>query len=171
MSHALTTSAPNGSVPAQSIPSVPWRDPHGVSPAELAGHIARLEQACLDHPRSADLRTCLGMAYAMNYEVYKSMDALEAAAGLDPQHFWAQMKLAELQYRLRALDRAEEETRKALDLASTPWQFSVAKKQLLDVREMRRASIRNVSWTKSLKAPTLVLSAMILVLFIAMAWK
>ena len=26
-----------------------------------------------------DLHTCLGMAYAMNFEVYKSMDALEEA--------------------------------------------------------------------------------------------
>ena len=50
------------------------------------------------------------MAYAMNYEVYKSMDALEHAVAAEPDHFWAQMKLAELHYRLRALECAEEET-------------------------------------------------------------
>ncbi len=49
------------------------------------------------------MRTCLGMAYAMNYDVYKSMDALEDAVELDPQHFFAQLKYAELHYRLRAL--------------------------------------------------------------------
>ena len=54
------------------------------------------------NPRIADLRTCLGMAYAMNFEAYKSMDALEEAVAAEPQHFFAQMKLAELQYRLRA---------------------------------------------------------------------
>ena len=70
MSQALATS------PAQRpVPAVPWRDPHTVSPAELSRHIQRLEQACLDNPRSADLRTCLGMAYAVNYEVYKSIGA------------------------------------------------------------------------------------------------
>ena len=47
------------------------------------------------------------MAYAMNYEVYKSMDALEAAVALEPDHFFAQLKYAELYYRLRALIRAE----------------------------------------------------------------
>ena len=58
------------------------------------------------------------MAYAMNYEVYKSMDALELAVQLEPDHFFAQFKYAELQYRLRALIKAEKETLKALDLAS-----------------------------------------------------
>ena len=48
------------------------------------------------------------MAYAMNFEVYKSMDALETAVGLDDTHFFAQMKYSELLYRLRALERAEE---------------------------------------------------------------
>ena len=53
------------------------------------------------------------MAHAVNYDVYKSMDALEDARAVDPDNFWAQLKYAELHYRLRALNRAEEETRKA----------------------------------------------------------
>ena len=65
--------------PSDPDSAVPWRDPHSVSPAELKEYIGFLEKACEEHPRSADLRTCLGMAYAMNYDVYKSMDALEAA--------------------------------------------------------------------------------------------
>ena len=92
MSTALaTTDAPVVTTGA-SLPSVPWRDPHTVSPEDLSASIQRLEQACLAEPRSADLRTCLGMAYAMNYEVDKSMDALEAAVALDPDNFWAQLK-------------------------------------------------------------------------------
>ena len=67
-----------------TLPPVPWRDPHTVSPADLSAYIQKLEQACLDNPRSADLRTCLGMAYAVNYDVYKSMDALEEATAIDP---------------------------------------------------------------------------------------
>src|SRR5216110_495098 len=101
----------------QAIPPVPWRDPQTVPPEELHGYIATLEAACLENPRSADLRTCLGMAYAVNYDVYKSMDALEAATRLDPTHFWAQLKYGELQYRLRALVVAERETARAVELA------------------------------------------------------
>src|SRR6266436_211515 len=91
-----------GSAPARILP-IPWRDPQSVSKQELAAHIGSLEKACTENPRSADLRTCLGMAYAMNFEVYKSMDTLETAVNLDETHFFAQMKLSELFYRLRAL--------------------------------------------------------------------
>src|SRR5437773_4547238 len=96
------------------LPLIPWRDPHRVSPEDLTAYIRELEDACLQHPRSADLRTCLGVAHAVNYDVYKSMDALEEAIELEPRHFWAQVKYAELHYRLRALAKAEEETGKAI---------------------------------------------------------
>jgi tetratricopeptide (TPR) repeat protein len=168
MSSALAT-IPSGQL--QQIPVVPWRDPQTVSPVELAGHIARLEQACAVQPASADLRTCLGMAYAMNYDVYKSMDALEAATSIDPEHFWAQMKYGELHYRLRALNRAEEETRKAVDLARNPWELSVARKQLQEIRKLSRDSTRNIEWKGSLARPALVFSFLVMALFAAMLWR
>ena len=77
-----TTQALAGGASPPLFPIVPWRDPHTVSPAELSAHIQRLEHACLANPRSADLRTCLGMAYAVNFDVYKSMDALEEATAI-----------------------------------------------------------------------------------------
>src|SRR5690349_6251558 len=94
---------------ASSLPSVPWRDPHDIAPGELTAYIHRLEQACLEHPNSADVRTCLGMAHAINYDIDKSMSALEEARAVEPENFWAQLKYAELHYRLRILDAAEAE--------------------------------------------------------------
>jgi hypothetical protein len=154
----------------QSIPPVPWRDPQSVSPEDIRGYIQTLEAACLESPQSADLRTCLGMAYAVNYDVYKSMDALEAATTLDPTHFWAQLKFAELQYRLRALAVAEKETLKAVDLAQNTWQLSLARRQLQEIRALNRASTRNVTWDKPLTIPALVLSAMVVLMFVVMTW-
>jgi len=154
----------------QSIPPVPWRDPQSVSPEDIRGYIQTLEAACLESPQSADLRTCLGMAYAVNYDVYKSMDALEAATTLDPTHFWAQLKFAELQYRLRALVLAEKETLKAVDLAQNTWQLSLARRQLQEIRALNRASTRNVTWDKPLTIPALVLSAMVVLMFVMMTW-
>jgi len=154
----------------QSIPPVPWRDPQSVSPEDIRGYIQTLEAACLEHPRSAELRTCLGMAYAVNYDVYKSMDALEAATTLDPTHFWAQLKFAELQYRLRALVLAEKETLRAVDLAQNTWQLSLARRQLQEIRALNRASTRNVTWDKPLTIPALVLSAMVVLMFVMMTW-
>jgi hypothetical protein len=111
------------------------------------------------------------MAHAMNYDVYKSMDALEEARSIDGTNFWAQMKYAELLYRLRALNRAEEETQNAIALAENPWQLGVARRQSQEIRRLRRESVRNVSWDKPLMTPALVFSAMILVMFATMLWK
>ena len=167
MSTALVSTASQG----RQFPMIPWRDPQSVSPEELSEYIQRLETACQYDPRSADLRTCLGIAYAVNYEVYKSMDALEAATAIDPTHFWAQLKYGELHYRLRALIRAEEETLKAVEVAQNSVQLSLARKQLQKVRELNRASIRNVTWDKPLTKPALVFAGMMLVLFLVMVWK
>ncbi len=151
-----------------SIPPVPWRDPQTVAPEALAGYIRTLEAACLESPRSADLRTCLGMAYAMNYDVYKSLDALTTATTIDPTHFWAQLKFAELQFRLRALVVAEQETLKAVELAQNTWQLSLARRQLQEIRSLSRASTRNITWDKPLTIPAAVLSAVAALAFVGM---
>jgi tetratricopeptide (TPR) repeat protein len=157
--------------PVHVLP-VPWRDPHTVSPAELRDYIAYLEKACEDNPKSPDLRTCLGMAYAMNYEAYKSMDALEAAVRLDETHFFAQLKYSELLYRLRALERAEKETLKALSLAGNGWEMSLARNQLQEIRRLRREGSQKPEWNKPLKTPALALMAMMVVLCLVMViWK
>ena len=153
-----------------ALPPVPWRDLYGVSPTDLAAYIQQLEAACAANPASADLRTCLGMAHAVNFDVYKSMDALEDARVVDPENFWAQLKYAELHYRLRALNRAEEETRRAADLAANAFQLALARKQMKDIRDLKHSCIRNVEWTKSLGPPALTLAGMLLVVFVAMMW-
>ena len=107
MSNALVLSHTSVIGADIALPPVPWRDPHTVSPAELSTYIQSLEQACLNNPQSADLRTCLGMAYAVNLDVDKSMEALETATSIDPENFWAQFKYAELQC-FRTLANAED---------------------------------------------------------------
>ena len=156
-----------GAAPVRILP-VPWRDPQSVSKEELEIHIGSLEKACQDNPRSADLRTCLGMAYAMNYDVYKSMDALETAVNLDETHFFAQLKLSELFYRLRALPKAEEETLKAVNLAQNGWELSLARKQLQEIRRLIREGTQKPAWAKSLKMPALALVAMVIVFSLVM---
>ena len=161
----------NAGVPVHILP-VPWRDPQTVSRAELRQYISALERACEENPQSADLRTCLGMAYAMNYAVYKSMDALECAIKMDETHFFAQLKYSELLFRLRALPRAEDETLKALNLAQNGWELSLAKKQLQEIRRLIREGTQKPEWNKPLKTPTLTLLALMAVLsLIVVIWK
>jgi len=166
----LTTTAEAPS-PQSSLPAVPWRDPHSVPREELLAYIERLECACLDYPESANLRVCLGMAHAMNYDVYKSMDALEEARSIEPSSFWAQMKYAELHYRLRTTVRAEQETLKAIELAENPWQLGLARRQLQEIRKFVREGARNVSFDKPLTRPALALAAMLAALFVVMLWQ
>ena len=155
----------------QRIPVVPWRDPHTVSPESLAAHIGSLKAACEAEPSSASLRTCLGMAYAMNYEVYKSLDALEAAVALEPDHFFAQMKYAELHFRLRVLVQAEQRTLKALDLAANAWELSLARGQLQEIRKLMREGTQKPEWTKPLERPAVCLLLITVILCLAVYWK
>jgi len=149
---------------------VPWRDPHTVSPAQLKEYIGFLEKACAEHPDSADLHTCLGMAYAMNYQAEKSMDTLEAAVQLDETHFFAQLKYSELLYRLRALPRAEQETLKAVNLAGNPWELSLARKQLQEIRRLIREGTQKPEWNKTLRKPSLALMIMMIVFTLGMVF-
>jgi tetratricopeptide (TPR) repeat protein len=151
--------------PLRRLPPVPWRDPHTVPPELLVKYISDLEAACAADPKSAGARTCLGMAYAMNFQVYKSMDALEAAIQAEPDHFFAQLKYAELHYRLRVLIKAEVETTKALELAQTPYEYSLARKQLQEIRTLMRAGTQRPEWTKSLRTPFLFVIVLIVVAF------
>jgi hypothetical protein len=97
--------------------------------------------------------------------------ALEDARIVDPDNFWAQLKYAELYYRIRALNRAEEETRRAAELAANPLQLALARKQMKEIRELQHTAVRNVHWTKPLTTPTLVFSAMVAAVFVFMMWK
>ena len=146
----------------------PWRDPHTVSPEELKEYIGFLKKACQDNPESADLHTCLGMAYAMNYQAHDSMDVLEKAVKMDDTHFFAQLKYSELLYRLRALQRAEEETSQALNLAGNTWELSLARKQLQEIRRLRREGTQRPELNKPLRKPSITLMVMMVIITLAM---
>src|SRR5271166_975340 len=135
------------------LPALPWRDPHSVPPEMLTEFIASLTEACEANPGNADMRTCLGIAHAMNYDVYRSMDALEEARRIEPDNFFAQLKYSELLFRLRVIDRAEEETSRALELARNEWELALARRHLSEVRRLRRKGLTRPRWTQSLRAP------------------
>jgi hypothetical protein len=143
------------------LPALPWRDPHSVPPEKLAELIATLKQACLQNPDNAALRTCLGMAHAMNYDVYSSMEALESAMRIAPQDFFAQLKYGELFFRVRALQRAEQETLRGLELAVSSQEMSLARKQLAHIRQTSHGGHSRPPLLKSLGLPAAALAALL----------
>jgi hypothetical protein len=78
------------------------------------------------------------------------------------------MKYAELFYRLRALERAELETARAVELAGNGWELSLARRQLQDIRQKRRDGTQRPEWNKPLKSPVYFLLALIVVLSVVM---
>jgi tetratricopeptide (TPR) repeat protein len=130
-----TVQTPAGPVP---ILSIPWREPHAVEPEQLQQYVAMLERACEKNPWSADSWTCLSLAHAMNHDLDRSMDALQEARRIDPENFFVQLKVAELHSRLPMLERAEQETRRAIELAGNAWELSLAREQLAKVRFLKR---------------------------------
>jgi len=154
------------------IPALPWRDPHSVPPEKLAEFIESLSQACGLNPDNADLRTCLGIAYAMNYDPQRSMDALEDARRLEPGNYFAQLKYAELLFRLRIIDRAELESLRALDLAGNNWELAVVRRQLSEIRQLRRKGLTRPGWVRSLRVPFVGFFLLLLgASWIYMVWK
>ena len=155
--------------PDSSVPAVPWRDPFTVSPRDLAAYIGTLERRCRENPDSPELWTLLGMAHAVNYDVVRSMGALETATEVEPTHFWARLKYGELHYRLRALDAAERETLKAVALTEDALQLSMARKQLREIRALNPQRVRRdapaSAWGRALFMSALLLFAVAVVLW------
>jgi tetratricopeptide (TPR) repeat protein len=141
------------------------------SPSELAATITHLERACVEQPASASLWTCLGIAYAVNYDVQKAIDALEHATAAEPDHFWAQLKYGELQYRLRVLVRAEAATLQAETLATDGRQLMLARRQLKEIRKLTAGkSLQPGVHTPKRLAPTLLFTTMVLIAGLASIW-
>ena len=167
--NAMVVSGALTSRPDASIPAVPWRDPHTVSPRDLAAYIDQLQRQCRETPDSPELWTCLGMAHAVNFDVAKSMEALETATEVAPTHFWSRLKYGELLYRLRTLDRAEEETLEAVNLAENAFQLAVARKQLREIRAINPQRVRRdtpASWW----GRALFLSGLLIVAVAVVMW-
>lgn len=67
-----------------------------------------------------------------------------------------------------SLERAEAETLQAVELAQNGWELSLARKQLQEIRKLRREGTQKPVWTKPLLAPVLVLLLMLLVVALAL---
>jgi len=130
-----------------------------------------LEGACDQDPASADLRACLAIALAANFDISKALASLEAAIALDAGHFFARFKYAELFYHLRALPRAEEETRKALELADANWELFMARRQLQEIRRLIREDTQTTDVSRPLSPPVMAVVLLATLLVVVMLWQ
>ncbi len=89
---------------------------------------------------------------------------------LDSNHFFARFKYAELLYRLHALPLAEEETKKAIELANGNWELSMARRQLKEIRRLIPEGTRKPDWRKTLTASLTALLPFLTFVSVVMLW-
>jgi tetratricopeptide (TPR) repeat protein len=83
----------------------------------------------------------LGIALTKALQIPAAEQALETAIHLEPQNFYAHLRMAELFQRVGVPTKAKEELRIALDLAQTPEQKKMARDLITaeERRDLRRA--------------------------------
>ena len=147
--------APGGALnvrlPASSLAVVPQKtqallfqmfaDPHVLDKAQRANLVGELRECVKANPQVPELRVLFGMALCVNFEVPDAIEELREGVRLAPDSFIAQLKMGELWMRLRAMDKAEEHTRRAALLAANRAQAELARKQGASIRAMKHAGI------------------------------
>jgi hypothetical protein len=78
------------------------------------------------------------MAHAENEALYPAKAAYEAALVLDPRHFFARLRYAELCCRVGAYPRAELEAGHALGLARNGWESAMVRRLLEEIQHGKR---------------------------------
>lgn len=107
--------------------------------AEPAEAVDLLSRAVELAPQFPEARICLGLAYALTYNIYPALDQLEVAGELDPESFAAHFTLAKLNFKLRVPQKGYEAAQKALKCVTTIEQ----RKMLAELLKEERARERN----------------------------
>ncbi len=105
-------------------------------PAEAVELLTRAVELAQHFPEA---RICLGLAYALTYNIYPAIDQLEIAGQLDPQNFAAHFSLAQLNFKLRIPEKGYEAAKHALKCVGTLEQ----RRMLTELLKEERARERN----------------------------
>ena len=107
--------------------------------AEPAQAVELLTRVVTLAPNFPEARVCLGLAYALTYNIYPAIDQLERAGELDPESFAAHFTLAKLNFKLRIPEKGYAAASEALKCVTTIEQ----RKMLVELLKEERARERN----------------------------
>jgi tetratricopeptide (TPR) repeat protein len=105
-------------------------------PAEAVELLTRTVELAPNFPEA---RICLGLAYALTFNIYSAFDQLEKAGELDPESFAAHFTLAKLNFKMRIPQKGYEAATQALKCVTTLEQ----RKMLTELLKEERARERN----------------------------
>jgi tetratricopeptide (TPR) repeat protein len=109
--------------------------------AEPAEAVELLVRAVELAPQFPEARICLGLAYALSYNIYPAIDQLETAGKLEPDSFAAHYTLAKLNFKLRIPQKGYEAAQQALDCVTTMEQRKMLTELLREERARERHGI------------------------------
>jgi len=118
-----------------------FADPRVLEKDEKEFLVAQLGDFVEQYPKVSELRVLYGMALCVNLEVQDAMEELGEAVSLSPDSFIAHLKMGELWMRLRVMQKAENHTQRATQLAQNMAQSDLARRQAATIRTMRREGI------------------------------
>ncbi len=127
-----------------------FRDPYLLEPADRTDLVMHLREAVALDPQTAELRVLLAMALCVNFEAQGALEELRASVRIAPDSFIAHLKFGELLMRLRICGQAAEETRMAAELAGSPLQSELARRQAATIRGMQRAGVERGGYGRML---------------------
>ncbi len=105
-------------------------------PAEAVELFTRVVELAPNFPEA---RICLGLAYALSYNIYPALDHLQLAGELDPESFAAHFTLAQLNFKLRTPQKGYEAAERARKCIATLEQ----RRMLTELLKEERARERN----------------------------
>ena len=110
--------------------------------------IQRLETAVARAPHYSNAFVGLGIAYAMDSQVYPALDNFERAAEVDPGNFFAHFKLAQFHFKLRIPRKGYEEAARALECATTLEEKRLIAQILKEERQRETNGVSRPTWSK-----------------------
>ncbi len=133
--------------------------------------VSKLEKAVECSPQYSDAYVGLGMAYAMDSQIYPALDSFERAALLNPQNFYARFKLAQFYFKLRVPKKGYEEAARALECASTFEERKLVAHILQEERKREPGSLKRPTWDRPFTSRFLYVGAAVVMGVLALLIK
>ena len=107
----------------------------------LSGAIESLRRAIDADSRSIEAYLYLGIALAMDAQVYEAIDMFEAGLALSPKDFMLNLKLADLYFRLSVPEKGLKYLAAATEASSTPQERQLVRTLMSQESEQEKRRI------------------------------
>ena len=108
-------------------------------------------------PDFADAHIGLGIACAVDSQIYAALDHLEKAVELEPENFFAHFKLGQLHFSLRVPQKGYEEMSRALACTTSRQERRLVAHLLREERQRERNGIMRPCWNKPFSRAALLI--------------